>query len=1000
MPEKVSIDVLHKAIEFAELQDDDTLKALYKQVAGELAFRRAVAPGPERGHVLVQGVKDNVGGPAEIGGYIMDVCLSSGIDCGKALERFDLTAPGSGILTKFPAVPNEAVSFVGQSVSGTLLFYDVYYTMLVNQALDLDRALDTLDGLEKLPLGEIWKDAVVEARNDVVATASPDRWTAYAAAIDQSRDDVLQFAGIQTVQGLVQAAAKNQLLYHAGIAGQKALVSAGGTTAGAGGIAAAGPTAFVASVWFASEVYRSVEEQEEQLGTAALAAFINAAFSAPAFIEKEFSDPAERANLQEAMAYAKYVAYDNLYKAEEGWLNSLSALLKLYAADRQQFLEEMETGRERARDELMVLLSPESVEVDPVALTLATGETKGLRARATARSGRVADHSGFEWSSDAPGIATVSQNGVVTGVALGEAVIAVRAGDAEASARVKVTAAAKPSPAATKEPASARVFVSISAGYAHTCGVRENGEVVCWGYDNHGVATPPAGKFASVSAGSRHTCGVRENGEAVCWGENHDGKATPPGGKFASVSVGADTRFVYTCGVRENGEVVCWGYDTVYMERGLPTPPAGEFASVSVGKSHICGLREGGEAVCWGDDKYGEANPPDGKFASVSAGRAHTCGLRESGEAVCWGNDEDGEATPPAGKFASVSAGRGYTCGVRESGEAICWGKRSFGKATPPGGKFTSVSAGSTHTCGVRADGSVTCWGLNGFGETMSLDGGRKFVSLSAGRFHTCGVREDGSIACWGWPAFATPPDGEFASVIVGHTHSCGLRTDGTVACWGEDRDGQTKPPAGKFISISSGIESYRDSDTSANDGYTCGVRTDGSVICWGADRGRATPPGGEFTAISVGGSRSDGAQFCGVRTDGSVACWGNNEDGKATPPDGEFTSVSAGGDHTCGLRESGEAVCWGSGYSGQDTPPEGKFASISAGFLGACGVKADGSIACWGPGYSDLPTPDGKFVSVSVNIDNSTTCGVRTDGSVYCWHQQTGLPFINIPVE
>ena len=379
LPEKVSIDVLHKAIEFAELQDDDTLKALYKQVAGELAFRRAVAPGPERGHVLVQGVKDNVGGPAEIGGYIMDVCLSSGIDCGKALERFDLTAPGSGILTKFPAVPNEAVSFVGQSVSGTLLFYDVYYTMLVNQALDLDRALDTLGGLEKLPLGEIWKDAVVEARNDVVATASPDRWTAYAAAIDQSRDDVLQFAGIQTVKGLVQAAAKNQLLYHAGIAGQKALVSAGGTTAGAGGIAAAGPTAFVASVWFASEVYRSVEEQEEQLGTAALAAFINAAFSDPAFIEKEFSDPAERANLQEAMAYAKYVAYDNLYKAEEGWLNSLWALLKLYAADRQQFLEEMETGRERARDELMVLLGPESVEVDPVALTLATGETKGLR---------------------------------------------------------------------------------------------------------------------------------------------------------------------------------------------------------------------------------------------------------------------------------------------------------------------------------------------------------------------------------------------------------------------------------------------------------------------------------------------------------------------------------------------------------------------------------------------------------------------------------------------
>ena len=358
LPGKVSIEVLGQAIEFADMQDDDTLRALYKRVAGELAFRKAVAPGPGRRHILLQGVEDKVDDPDEIVGYITDVCLNTGIDCGKALERFGLTAPGSGMLTKFPAVPNEAVSFVGQSVSGTLLFYDVYYTMLVNQALDLDQALDTLDGLEKLPLGDIWKEAVAEARDDVVVTASPHRWTAFAAAIDQNRSDILQFAGIQTVKGLVDAAVKKQLLYHAGIAGQKALVPALGLKL------AGGPVAFVASVWFATEVYRSVEEQKEQLGTAALAAFINAAFSDPGFIEREFSDPAERANLGKAMAYAKYMTYDNLYKAEDGWLNSLSAQLKLYTADSQQFLEEMEAGREQAVEELMALL-PESVEIGP-----------------------------------------------------------------------------------------------------------------------------------------------------------------------------------------------------------------------------------------------------------------------------------------------------------------------------------------------------------------------------------------------------------------------------------------------------------------------------------------------------------------------------------------------------------------------------------------------------------------------------------------------------------
>ena len=448
LPEKVSIEVLRKAIEFAEIKDDETLKTVYKRVAGELAFRKAVAPGPERRHILLHGLKEKVDDPLEIGGYITDVCLDSGIDCGKALDRFGLTVQDSGILTKFPTVPNEAVSFLGQSVSGTLLFYDVYYTMLVNQALDLDQALDTLDGLEKLPLGDVWKEAVAEARNEVAVTASPDKWTQYAAGIVQDRGDILQFAGVQAVKGLVHAAAKRQLLHHAGIAGQKALVPAlglkpvGGTVAGAGGLAAAGPAAFVASVWFASEVYRNVEAQEEQLGIAALAAFINAAFSDPEFIEREFSDPDERANLQEAMAYAKYMAYDNLHKAEDGWLNSLWAHLKLYAADRHQFLEEMEDGRAEALEELMVLLSPESVEVDPGTLALAAGESGKLRARVTARSGRVVSHSGFEWTSRSLGTATVSEDGVVTGVAPGEAVIAVRAGDVEASARVEVAAAA------------------------------------------------------------------------------------------------------------------------------------------------------------------------------------------------------------------------------------------------------------------------------------------------------------------------------------------------------------------------------------------------------------------------------------------------------------------------------------------------------------------------------------------------------------------------------
>ena len=56
--------------------------------------------------------------------------------------------------------------------------------------------------------------------------------------------------------------------------------------------------------------------------------------------------------------------------------------------------------------------------------------------------------------------------------------------------------------------------------------------------------TRPAGGFISVSAGGAHTCGVRADGTVECWGWNEDldgnvvGQATPPSGEFASVSAG------------------------------------------------------------------------------------------------------------------------------------------------------------------------------------------------------------------------------------------------------------------------------------------------------------------------------------------------------------------------------------------------------------------------------------------------------------------------------
>ncbi|MEZ4736825.1 MAG: CARDB domain-containing protein [Caldilineaceae bacterium] len=280
----------------------------------------------------------------------------------------------------------------------------------------------------------------------------------------------------------------------------------------------------------------------------------------------------------------------------------------------------------------------------------------------------------------------------------------------------------------------------IEAGGQHTCVLTTAGGVLCWGQNNYGQLgngstidqarpVPVVGLSSgvkAVAAGGSHTCALRQDNSLTCWGDNTYGqigdgttthRSTPVeiiAGGVSAIALGS----IHSCILLQSGGVRCWGDNNngelgngTNTENHTPVDVVGLSSSVvslTTHRDHTCALLNSGVAKCWGANDSGQLG--DGTKTSrnqpvtvtalttslnaISAGGLHTCAVTIGGGVQCWGANESGQLgnnlTTASLTAVNVS---GLSSGV------------------------TSIAIGRNHTCALLTTSGVKCWGLNRDGE-------------------------------------------------------------------------------------------------------------------------------------------------------------------------------------------------------------------------------------------------------------------------------------------
>ena len=293
----------------------------------------------------------------------------------------------------------------------------------------------------------------------------------------------------------------------------------------------------------------------------------------------------------------------------------------------------------------------------------------------------------------------------------------------------------------------------VDAGGMRTCATLVNKTLWCWGqletaYETTAQIAPttravairsavllptqlPITGVVHVDVGASHTCAIKMNASLWCWGSNGRGQLgvgtrndsiVPVDTKLRGV-VAVSVGTTHTCAVTNDKRLWCWGANgtrqlgTSGVTARLKPERVGTLtvSSVSAGNGFTCVVASNAKAsddhkvLCFGRNNSGQLGLTKGKArptpvnvrltdpVSVHAGEEFACANIADGTVWCWGNNTYGQ-------LADGTSTSQHVPHVVNIPEAL--------------GTTSLVSVGVTHACAVLSvQRGLWCWGRNLFGE-------------------------------------------------------------------------------------------------------------------------------------------------------------------------------------------------------------------------------------------------------------------------------------------